>query len=53
MRNLYYTEIRIVHKTHDDKVKYDEKVDKALEESGYRSRTEFVQEKFRNLIKGV
>jgi len=46
-----YTEIRISHKTIEEKQEYEAALDKALKKHCYKSRTEFVQEKIRELIK--
>jgi len=46
-----YTEIRISHKTLEEKQEYEEALDKALKKHGYKTRTEFIQEKIRELIK--
>lgn len=47
-----YTEIRISHKTKEEKQEYELRLDQALKEHGYRNRTEFVNEKVRDLLKG-
>ena len=46
-----YTEIRISHKTIEEKQEYEIALDKALKKHGYKTRTEFIQEKIRELIK--
>lgn len=48
-----YTEIRIFHKTEEEKVEYERKLDEALRKQGYKSRTEWINEKYRELIKGT
>ena len=45
-----YTEIRISHKTKEDKLKYEEKLEYKLIEKGYANRTEFIREKIRELL---
>ena len=45
-----YTEVRISHKTEEDKQEYERKLDEALKSLGYRNRTEFISEKIRELI---
>ena len=47
-----YTEIRITHKTRESKQKYERNLDEKLRESGYKSRTEWLNEKYRELMKG-
>ena len=44
-----YTEIRISHKTIGEKQEYERKLDEALKNKGYSSRTEFIEEKIREL----
>lgn len=46
-----YTEIRLSHKTIEEKQEYETALDKALKKHGYKTRTEFIQEKIRELIK--
>lgn len=46
-----YTEIRISHKTEEEKKEYEEKLDQALKENGYSNRNEFIKEKIRGLTK--
>lgn len=46
-----YTEIRISHKTEEEKIEYERNLDEALKEKGYRSRTEWLNEKYRELVK--
>lgn len=45
-----YTEIRISHKTEEEKKEYEKKLDEALKAQGYKSRTEWLNEKYRELI---
>ena len=45
-----YTEIRISHKSEETKAEYENKFDEALKINGYRTRTEFITEKIRELI---
>lgn len=45
-----YTEIRIAHKTTEDKEEYESKLDEALNQNGYRNRVEWIAEKYRELI---
>lgn len=47
-----YTELRIHHKTLEDKQEYEKKLDEALKKQGYKSRTEWLNEKYRELVKG-
>jgi len=44
------TELRIPHKTIEDKKIYEDKLDKALKDKGYTTRLEFIRESIRNLI---
>ena len=44
------TEIRISHKTLEEKVEYERQLDEALKRWGYKNRTEWVNEKYRELI---
>jgi metal-responsive CopG/Arc/MetJ family transcriptional regulator len=46
-----YTEFRISHKTLEDKKQYEQKLDDALKNAGYKSRSEWINEKYRELIK--
>jgi len=48
---LFYTEIRIIHKSKEDKIDYELKLAKALLKAGYSNRTEYVKEKLRDLMK--
>lgn len=52
MPKLIYTEIRISHKTQDEKKEYESKLDEALKNRGYKNRNEFFKEKIRDLING-
>lgn len=45
-----YTEIRIAHKTKEEKQEYERKLDEALKSKGYKSRSEWINEKYRELI---
>ena len=45
------TEIRINHKTKEEKIEYEIKLNEALIKAGYKSRVEFIQESIRNLMK--
>ena len=45
-----YTEIRITHKTIEDKKAYEEKLDVQLAVKGYTNRSVFVREKIRDLV---
>lgn len=47
-----YTELRISHKTIEEKQEYEKKLDEALKAQGYKSRTEWLNEKYRELIRG-
>lgn len=47
-----YTEIRISHKTKEDKSNYEDIFDLNLMIKGYANRAEFIREKIRELIKG-
>ncbi|MBY6889337.1 hypothetical protein HYH68_16215 [Clostridium botulinum] len=44
-----YTEIRISHKNKEEKIEYEKKLDKSLKKKGYKSRTEWINEKYREL----
>lgn len=44
------TTIRIEHKTQEDKKEFEKKLDEALRKRHYRSRTEWVKEKAREII---
>jgi len=46
----YSTEIRIQHKTLEEKQEYESKLGKSLLKMGYSNRTEFTKEKIRDLI---
>lgn len=46
-----YTEIRILHKTVEEKKEYESKLNEALKKNGYSGRTEFIREKIRELIR--
>ena len=48
-----YTEIRISHKTKEDKSEYENLLDLNLMIKGYANRTEFIREKIRELVKEV
>ena len=50
MSNIY-TEIRISHKTKEDKKNYEEKLDVQLAVKGYTNRSVFIREKIRELVK--
>ena len=45
-----YTEIRIRHKSKEEKKEFEEKLDKALKEKGYSGRVEWIKELYRGLI---
>jgi len=45
-----YTEIRIIHKSKEDKKEFENKLKIALAEKGYKDRTEFIREKLRELL---
>lgn len=53
MSPRFYTEIRISHKTIEEKKEYEEKLNQAIVNKGYKDKNEFVREKIRNLVKGV
>lgn len=46
-----YTEIRIAHKSKEEKEEYEKRLDEALKKKGYKNRTEWLNEKYRELIK--
>lgn len=46
-----YTEFRIAHKSIEDKKEYEMKLDEALKAAGYRNRVEWINEKYRELVK--
>lgn len=48
-----YTEIRIEHSTKEQKKEFELKLDTALKQKGYVSRTEYIREQLRKLIKGL
>lgn len=50
MATRLFTEIRITHKTMEEKEQYEQKFDEALKENGYSNRVEFLKEKIRELI---
>jgi formiminotetrahydrofolate cyclodeaminase len=45
-----YTEIRIPHKSEEDKAAFEEELDKALKRVGFYSRTEWLRYKSREII---
>ena len=47
-----YTEIRIIHKSKEEKFEYENKLKIALLKAGYKDRTEFIREKIRGLMNG-
>ena len=49
-KKIYYTETRVNHKTLEDKIEYENKLNEALLKAGYKDRTEFVRGKFRKLL---
>ena len=51
MAKKHITEIRINHKSEEEKNEYELKLNEALIKAGYKSRVEFIQESIRNLIK--
>lgn len=50
MAKQIVTEIRITHKSLEDKTEYEKKLDEALKENGYSNRIEFIKEKIRELV---
>lgn len=48
-----YTEIRIRHKSKEEKGNFEAKLEKALKEKGYSGRVEWIKESYRELINGV
>ncbi|MBX4267165.1 hypothetical protein [Clostridium estertheticum] len=44
------TEIRISHKTIEEKIEYEKQLDESLKRQGYKNRTEWINEKYRELI---
>lgn len=48
-----YTEIRLPHKSIEEKKEYENKLDEAIKQNGYSSRAEFVREKIRELIRNT
>ncbi|EKX79939.1 hypothetical protein [Clostridium botulinum] len=50
-KSRIYTEIRIAHKDKEEKEEYEKKLDEALKEQGYKNRAEWLNEKYRDLIK--
>ena len=45
-----YTEIRLTHKTLEDKEKFERNFEKALRKHGYFNRAEFIQDKINELV---
>lgn len=45
-----YTEIRISHKTEEEKQEYERKLSEALKQAGYKSKTEWLNDKYRELL---
>lgn len=52
MKPKFYTEFRIPHKTVEEKQKFENKLDEVLTYQGYKSRIEWIREKYRELMKG-
>ena len=50
MMSKIFTEIRIFHKTKEEKVKYESSLREVLKEQGYKSRVEWFNEKYRELM---
>lgn len=50
MAQRIYTEIRIAHKDLEEKENFEKNLDEALKNQGYKSRTEWFNEKYRELI---
>lgn len=50
---LPYTEIRISHKTKEEKQEYEKQLDEALKKEGYKNRAEFIKECVRMLKRGI
>ena len=50
MSPFFYTEIRIKHKSKEDKADYEAKLDLNLMIKGYANRVEFIREKIRELV---
>ena len=48
---MIYTEIRITHKTEEDKKEYEKKLAENLKKNGYSNRVEYFKECIRNLSK--
>lgn len=51
-KKIYYTETRITHKSLEDKIEYENKLNEALKKQGYKGRVEYIAEKYRELLKG-
>ena len=49
-KKAIYTELRIYHKTLEEKIEYEKALDEALKNKGYGNRIEFVKEKIRELV---
>ena len=48
-----YTEIRLPHKSIEEKKEYENKLDEAVKKNGYSSRVEFIREKIRELVRNT
>ena len=45
-----YTEIRVSHKTQEEKDEYEKQLEEALKLNGYKNRSEWINEKYRELV---
>ena len=50
MSSRICTEIRIFHKSEEEKQEYERKLSEALKLQGYKSRVEWINEKYRELV---
>jgi len=51
MSPSFYTEIRIMHKSKEEKEQYEKEFNEALKDQRYKTKTEFFQEAVRDLIR--
>ena len=48
-----YTEIRIIHKSKEEKKEFEDKLKIALAKNGYKDRNDFIREKLRELLNEI
>jgi hypothetical protein len=51
-KKIIYTETRIIHKTLEDKIEFESKLNEALKNNGYSSRVDYLRDKYRQLMEG-